>query len=88
MAISTIRKVTDLDSSRLDAAFERFVARHKLSDQADCWQELNNFLEFYKNEPRYSGLLLAWKRVMCRALREHYSRNITIGYGYVGHYVD
>lgn len=91
MAISTIRKYTNEDNSRLNAAARRFISRHRLDSHLESgeWEELDSLLSYAHKDLRHAayGLLLPWKRIMCRALREPYSRDIVVGYGYVGHYV-
>jgi len=90
MAISTIRKYTPEDNSRLNMAARRFTARYGLADYLSCgeWEEVDSVVSYGHQDLRHPayGRLYQWKRAMCRALREPYSRDITVGYGYVGHY--
>lgn len=89
MAISTIRKITDEDNTRIEAAFASFSERHnieiphslveKFDPDYSVWSERRNGLVYGDELNRLRPLLLACFR---RAVR-HPSAN-AVGYGYIG----
>lgn len=76
--INTIRRITDTDTARLEAAAVRFAQRHGL--RADSHEELE--CELYSRGD--SRLARLWQAAFCRALGYRPSADLTVAYGYVG----
>lgn len=87
MAISTIRKLTDDDEARIEAAAARYCIKRNIDHCEEPWtlavdHYLGTIHPSDESTERYS-----WQKAFCRALREPYDKNLTTGYGYVGVYV-
>jgi hypothetical protein len=98
MAISTIRKLTTEDSERVEAAAKRFCLKrgirpYDLYESANLTPVEDYFaavLEWVDYNDAYYGDrngVRAWRRAFARALRLNESKDLTIGYGYVGYRV-
>lgn len=86
MAISTLRKVTDDDVTRLEKAANRFAKRWqiKIGDDETALEAVG----FESQYDPHGRLAAAWRKCFARALRVAPSVSLTIAYGYVGHYAD
>lgn len=84
--INTIRRLTDTDTARIEAAAVRFAARHgirlydeegpaKRQIEAHCQRESDN------DDWRLANL---WQAAFCRALGFKPCADLTTAYGYVG----
>ena len=89
MALSIIRKLTDNDKTRVEAAANRFCARHNIS-VSECETALEAIDYYIANrfpdDRRYYFTL--WQRCFCRALRVDYDSRVTTGWGNIGYCVD
>jgi len=97
MGISIIRKFTDEDDERIEAAAKRFCEKRGIKPEIECdrWgEETPNYtlaVKYYLHATRYYvsyADIRAWRQAFARALRERESKDLTTGYGYVGHYAD
>jgi hypothetical protein len=83
MSISTIRRYTEEDQTRVQAAAIRFCERHGLGYDADSAAELSIDHALYDHHDR-ARLLKLWTACYCRALQVPCDVRITTGYGYIG----
>lgn len=89
MAWGTIRKATEEDTQRLNAAAIRFIERHGITglvyDDETAWSELGDYLAGGGwDDTGNTRTLGQWKRCIRRALREPSADGIA--YGYVGYH--
>jgi len=91
-AIGIIRAFTTDDDAALNAAAERFAARHGLTLGTDdkAWVELDQELWSCDTGtwPRVTDLKRLWQACRCRALGVQVSAGIVVSYGYVGYRVN
>lgn len=92
MAISAIRRLTEEDMQRLHKTASRFVKNWGISTEA-FGSDWDAVVFTVTEEERYSvpgnhKMVSAWRKAFARALREKPCKNLTVGYGVVGHYVD
>lgn len=93
MTISTIRRVTDLDISRVRAAAERFCARHGISYDVDDPRGAEDAIQYQIDCGGAQGgedarIKKLWAGCYCRALGEPIDVRTTIAWGYVGISID
>lgn len=88
--INTIRRLTDTDTARLEAAAIRFAARHGLGDvtadeHTTAHFNLETLIECDRDR-NWGDKRLArlWQACFCRALGFKPDADLTIGWGYVG----
>jgi hypothetical protein len=87
--LNPIRKLTDTDTARLEAAALRFAARHGFRIDPD-WTGMWSAYEGMEcelradNQPATIRLRRLWRACFCRALGFKPSADLTINYGYVG----
>lgn len=97
--MNTLRRLTETDTERLEAAAERFAARHGIKRTVPGWVEYTIEGETYRSyyaptaysevsntiEPRENPRLARlWQACFCRALGYRPCADLTIGWGYVG----
>jgi len=83
--INTIRRLTDTDNARLEAAAVRFAARHGLGDitaDATGSGSAAAYLDCHLSDDKRLARL--WQAAFCRALGFKPCADLTIGWGYVG----
>lgn len=89
MAWGTIRKPTDQDEQRLDAARERFIARHGAAPENLIYGRDGDWIDGWRRPldrdeiVRYRKL---WHAAAHRALRHKWATGIA--HGYVGYNAD
>lgn len=92
MAISIIRKLTEEDNRRLNAASYRFARRWRIdtSEFNAPYEAVSLEVQYHEQLGRYgnTNMVRAWRKVFARALREKPCKALATGYGYVGFYVD
>ncbi len=88
--INTIRKVTPLDTARLEAAAVRFAARHgfdiydaETAAGESAAEQVHKHCDWQRDSDR-PRLARLWQACFCRALGFKPSSDLTIAYGYVG----
>lgn len=90
--ISPIRRLTETDTTRINAAAVRFAARHDLGDispdftgQETAWDGLVTEL-YSRSGPSAAEKRLdrLWRAAFCRALGFKPCSDLTVVYGYVG----
>lgn len=92
MAISVIRSFTENDATRLDAAAQRFAARHKLTLDVEEGETQTEALDAYLwsrdtgTYPRILDLKRLWQACRCRALGVPVAADIAVAHGYVGRF--
>ena len=86
MTISTIRKLTTDDETRVNVAAERFCVRHGITfDEGFAEDEIEYATQSeHGDNGRAAYLRKLWAAVYCRALRVPCDARTTIAYGYVG----
>jgi len=91
MAISTIRKMEESDTTRLHNAAKRFIENHfseSVTDGEYALSKIDYYLIPGSNHYDVVDLRRKWARIMCRAFRVNYASNISYGWGYIGYYID
>jgi hypothetical protein len=92
MAISTFRKFTEEDRNRLEIVAKRFASRWSIphfDENEGAYDQVVSFVgEESRDRDGNKNMVRAWRRCFARALGEKECAQLTIGYGYVGHYVD
>ena len=86
MGINVIKKLSDDDMARINAAAVRFAKRHniRLGNLNDARFEVECATEadiHDRNDPTLSRL---WSRCMCRAANIDVRNNAVIGWGHIG----
>lgn len=90
MALSVIRRFDDTDAERLNAAAQRFAARHKLTLDVVEGESHADALDIYiwsrdtGTYPHILNLRRLWQACRCRALGVPVAADIEVAYGYVG----
>lgn len=90
-SLSIIRPFTEDDAIRLDAAAQRFAARHRLTLDVEEGEARAEALDVYLwsrdtgTNPRIPYLKRLWQACRCRALGVKVDASITTGYGYIGY---
>ena len=85
--INTIRRLTDTDATRIEAAAERFAKRHGLGDitaDATGMDSAAAYLDCHLWGGDDKRLARLWQAAFCRALGYRPCADLTIAYGYVG----
>lgn len=83
MALSVIRRFNDTDAERLNAAAQRFAARHRLSIDLKGHANASNALDGYLwcGDKKLARL---WQACRCRALGVPVAADIAVSHGYIG----
>ncbi len=87
--INTIRRVTETDTARIEAAALRFAARYGFridpgyTGARSAYEGMEAELRV-DNQPETLRLRRLWQACFCRALGFKPSADLTIGWGYVG----
>jgi len=85
--INTIRRLTDTDNARLEAAAVRFAARHGFGDITTDYTGEDSAaacLDCHIMASDDKRLARLWQAAFCRALGFKPCADLTIGWGYVG----
>ena len=87
--INTIRRLTDTDTARIEAAAVRFAARHGFRIDPE-WTGMRSAYEGMEcelsadNQPETMRLRRLWQAAFCRALGFKPCADLTVAWGYVG----
>lgn len=85
--INTIRRLTDTDTARIEAAAVRFAARHGLGDVSPDHTGMDSaaaYLDCHVDGGEDKRLARLWQAAFCRALGFKPCADLTTAYGYVG----
>ena len=85
--INTIRRLTETDTDRIEAAALRFAARHGLGDIAPEHTGMDSaasYLDCHLHGGDDKRMTRLWQAAFCRALGFRPCADLTIAFGYVG----
>lgn len=84
--INTIRRITETDTTRLEAAALRFAARHGLGDISPDHTGMDSASSYLDCHLHGGDKRLArlWQAAFCRALGFKPCADLAVGWGYVG----